>query len=89
MRTILVLAALVSLSTPVLAQTQRLPRTSPAEQQARDLNQSMQGQNRSLNNQQQSQFELNQLRQELRRQETFPPMIAPGPRVCAPGQVVC
>ncbi len=87
MRIIIVLAALAALIAPATAQTQRLPRMSPAEQQVRELNQSMQGQNRSLNTQQQNQFEVNQLRQDLHRQETFTP-IAP-PRICAPGQVVC
>ncbi len=81
------IAAVLAAGVPALAQTQRLPRMSPAEQQVRELNQSLQGQNRSLNSQQQNQFEVNQLRQELQRQETFQP-IAP-PRICAPGQVVC
>jgi hypothetical protein len=91
MRFILVIVAIAGLSVPALAQTQRLPRTSPAEQEVRDINRTLQRQNRSLNYQQQDQFEVNQLRQDLQRQRTFPPIVGPGPlgRICAPGQVVC
>ncbi len=90
MRTVAVVAAILALGTPALAQTQRLPRMSPAEQQVRELNQSMQGQNRSLNTQQQNQFEVNQLRQEFNRQQLFsPPPGAGVGRICAPGQIAC
>ncbi len=90
MRTLIALAAAVSLASPAIAQTQRLPRTSPAEQQARELNQATQNQNRSLNNQQQNQFEVNQLRQELNRQQTVPNLTGSRPGViCAPGQIGC
>lgn len=89
MRIVLVLAAIAGLTVPALAQ-QRLPRVSPSEQQVRDLNQNLQRENRSLNSQQQNQFEVNQLRQELHRQQVFPPIVAPGPgRICAPGQIGC
>lgn len=91
MRFILVIVAIAGVSAPALAQTQRLPRMSPAERQVRDINQALQRQNRSLNAQQRDQFEINQLRQDLRRQQAFPPIVGPGPigRICAPGQVVC
>ena len=88
MRHALVLAMIAATAAPALAQTQRLPRTSPAERQVLDLNQSLQQQNRSLNAQQQSQFEVNQLRQELNRQRALPPITSPG-RICAPGELNC
>jgi predicted PurR-regulated permease PerM len=86
MRIVAIFAAVLALSVPALAQTQRLPRTSPSEREVLELNRSMQGQNRSLNNQQQNQFENNQLRQELNRQQVFPPPGSLG-RICRPGQV--
>lgn len=91
MRFIVIVMAIAGLSAPALAQTELLPRTSPAEQQVRDINQSLQRQNQSLNFQQRDNFEVNQLRQDLQRQRTFPPIVGPGPvgRICAPGQVVC
>ncbi len=72
-----------------LAQT-RLPRVSPAEQQVQEINRALQRQQRSLAVEQQRQFEVNQLRQEL-HQQTFPSMIGSGGvgRVCPPGRVVC
>jgi Tfp pilus assembly protein PilN len=84
MRFIVIVMAIAGLSAPALAQTQLLPRTSPAEQQVRDINQALQRQNRSLNSQQRDDFEVNQLRQELQRQRTVPPIVAPGPagRIC-------
>ena len=83
MRFIVIVMAIAGLSAPALAQTELLPRTSPAEQQVRDINQSLQRQNQSLNFQQRDNFEVNQL-QDLQRQRTFPPIVAPGPagRIC-------
>ncbi|HEV2558903.1 MAG TPA: hypothetical protein VGU45_09775 [Microvirga sp.] len=90
MRALIVIAALAGLAVPAVAQTQRLPRVSPAEQQARELNRATQNQNRSLNAQQQDQFEVNQLRQELNRQRIAPNLTGPRPGViCAPGQIGC
>ena len=71
MRFILVIVTIAGLSAPAIAQAQRLPRTSPAEQQVRDINRSLQRQNRSLNYQQQDQFEVNQLRQDLQGSGLF------------------
>ncbi len=73
-----------------LAQT-RLPRVSPSEQQVQEINRALQRQQRSLAVEQQRQFEVNQLRQELHRQQTFPSMIGSGGvgRVCPSGRVVC
>ena len=47
MRFIVIIMAIAGLSVPALAQTELLPRTSPAEQQVRDINQSLQRQNQS------------------------------------------
>ena len=84
MRFIVIVMAIAGLSAPALAQTELLPRTSPAEQQVRDINQSLQRQNQIQNFQQRDNFEVNQLRQDLQRQRTFPPIVAPGPagRIC-------
>jgi uncharacterized membrane protein (DUF106 family) len=77
-------------SEAALAQT-RLPRVSPSEQQVQEINRALQRQQRSLAVEQQRQFEVNQLRQELRRQQTFPSMTGSGGvgRICPPGRVVC
>jgi hypothetical protein len=72
------------------AQT-RLPRNNPTEQQVREINRSLQFQERRRLDRQQTQFEINQMRQELKRQENF--RLLPGPslgrRICAPGQIRC
>lgn len=60
---ILILAALVAaLAAPALAQTERLPSRSRAERQVDDINRSLQIQERGLRQDQQTQFEINQLR---------------------------
>lgn len=77
---------------PASAQS-RLPRTSPAEQQIDDINRSIERQQRNLGAQQNQQFETNQLRQDLRRQQTSPNITPPAyrqpGRICAPGQIAC
>jgi exonuclease VII large subunit len=80
----------VSVAAPSPAQAQRLPRTSESEQQVDEINRSMQRQQRQMREQQQNQFEFNQLRQDLNRQQNFPAITGRGVgRVCAPGQVAC
>ncbi len=87
----LALAALVASAILSAAEAQsRLPRTSPAERSYTDINRNLQRWERSVAIEQQSQFEVNQLRQELNRQRVFAP--PPGSsirRICAPGQISC
>ena len=75
-------AACLLLNAAASAQS-RLPRTSPSERQVLDINRSLQRHQRDLAFQQQTEFELNQLRQSLHRYQTFPN------RICAPGQIGC
>jgi len=84
MRALVILAVACCFAMPVLAQTR-------AEQQIRDINRSIESQQRNLREQQNNQFEANQLRQDLSRQRNAPdltPPIRPG-RICAPGQLGC
>lgn len=76
---------------PLAAQAQgRLPRTSPSEQSYTEINRDLQRREQVRGAQHQNQFEVNQLRQELNRQELFaPPPGATGIRICAPGQIGC
>lgn len=90
MRTLIVSILLASLAAPTIAQAQRLPRRSPSERQVNEINRSLEAQGRRREYQQQNQFETNQLRQELNRQERFPLMTGPGGvRGCPPGSVGC
>ena len=61
MRALVILAVACCFAMPVLAQTR-------AEQQIRDINRSIESQQRNLREQQSNQFEANQLRQDLSRQ---------------------
>lgn len=88
----LLLSSMVVLSALMAsAQAQsRLPRQNAAEREVEEINRALQRQQRQLGAQQQNQFEINQLRQELNRQRTFPSMTGPGTgRVCAPGEINC
>jgi hypothetical protein len=80
----------IVLNQGVFAQT-RLPRNNPNEQQVREINRSIQSQERRRLDRQQTQVEINQMRQELRRQENFRSLPGPalGRRICAPGQIRC
>ena len=62
-------------------------RTSPSELQVREINRSLQRQQRDLAFQQQTEFELNQLRHSLHRHQTFPSRTFGA--ICAPGQIRC
>ncbi|HEV2602252.1 MAG TPA: hypothetical protein VGU24_01190 [Microvirga sp.] len=89
MKFLILLAALALGAVSAQAQS-RLPRTSPAEQNYNDINRSLQRQERNLRVEQQTQFELNQLRQERDRiQAVTPPPTIGGPRICAPGEIGC
>ena len=82
MRALVILALACSAAAPALGQTR-------AEQQIRDINRSIELQQRDLGQQQNNQFEANQLRQDLSRQRNTPNLqIRPG-RICAPGQINC
>jgi type II secretory pathway pseudopilin PulG len=95
MRAVIVVVALAGLLAPALAtssqaQTQRLPRRSPAEQQVDDINRSLTRKQQRLGSQQQNQIDTNQLRQDINRQRTFPSMTGPGStRICSPGSSTC
>jgi hypothetical protein len=86
-RTIILAGTLgLVLNGAALAQT-RLPRNNPVQRQIDESNRQIQRQQRKLEDQQQTQFEINQLRQSLGREQVFP-----GPshgRICAPGQFGC
>lgn len=79
-----VLAVLLA-AVPVAASAQApsLPETSRAQQQVNDLSRSINGQQRVLQQSQQNQFETNQLRGEIQRQNTVPPI------GCGPGAIRC
>lgn len=94
MRGVMVAAVVVSsvvsgLVLPAAAQT-RLPRTTPAERQVRELNRSIQQEQRALQREQQYQIDSNQLRQRLDRQQN---LINPSPpariRNCPAGSIGC
>ena len=69
------------LSTPALAQVEQLPQPSRAERQAQDLNSAIVRQQQITRENQQTQFEINQLRGEIQRSQDFPRMTGP----CAGG----
>ena len=67
--------------------SERLPTVSRAERQLDDINGSLRTQQQLRRAEQQTQFEVNQLRTQIQRDQTFP---TPGStRVCAPGQLGC
>jgi hypothetical protein len=92
MRAIVVLVTLAALTIPAAAQT-RLPRTSPAESEVGSINRSLRSETRQLNAAQRNQFETNQLRGEIRRQQSTPTLIGPNSPAaiggCGPGAVRC
>ena len=76
------------LAGPALAQVERLPEQSRAERQAEDINRSMQRQQLQTRENQQTQFEINQLRGDIQRSREFPVMTGPGAgRGCPPGSI--
>ncbi|MBL0403137.1 hypothetical protein JKG68_04090 [Microvirga aerilata] len=80
---------LLPLAGPADAQT-RLPRTSPAERQTKEINRRIQQEQRLLNLEQQIQNENNHLRRRIDRQRLFS---NPSPSVrvgrCPPGAIRC
>ena len=84
----LVLAGLMAvLAGPAAAQVERLPLRSRAARQVEDSNRAITRQQQLLRDNQQTQFEINQLRGELQRTQQFPQMISPGTLGCAPGSL--
>ena len=77
----------ILVAVPAAAQVERLPERCRAERQVEDLNRAMMRQQMQTRQNQQTQFEINQLRGELQRSQQFPQMIGPGPTGCAPGSL--
>ncbi len=75
-------AAAILMAAPAGAQVERLPEQSRAERQVEDLNRAMVRQEMQTRQNQQTQFEINQLRGEIQRSQQFPIMTGPG---CARG----
>ena len=89
---VLILAGLAGalLAAPAAAQVERLPEQSRAERQAEDINRAMQRQQLQMRENQQTQFEINQLRNELQQSRQFPIMTGPGAGSgCPPGSIGC
>lgn len=76
-------AAIAAYPLAASAQAPPLPETSRAQQQVNDLSRSINAQQRVLQQSQQNQFEINQLRGEIQRQTTSPPI------GCGAGAIRC
>jgi hypothetical protein len=85
MRTVSIALTLALLTAPALAQVDRLPQQSRSERQVNEINRSLTIQQQDLRQNQQTQFEINQLRGQIQRDTMFPP----AGRICAPGQINC
>ena len=75
------------LATSAVAQVERLPEQSRAERQVEDLNRAMVRQGMQTRQNQQTQFEINQLRGEIQRSQQFP--TGPGYSGCPRGSIGC
>lgn len=84
----LTILAVALAGAPALAQTERLPAASRAERQVNDINRSLQTQQRDLRQNQQSQFEINQLRGEIQRDQQFRSTTGSSPG-CPAGSIGC
>ena len=82
MRALIVAIFITAIAAPALAQPERLPAQSRSEQQIQDINRSLAVQQRELRQEQQTQFEINQLRNQFQQQQSQP--IRPG---CAIGTI--
>jgi hypothetical protein len=81
---------MAALAGPALAQVERLPLQSRAERQVQDINRAMQSQQLQTRQNQQSQFEVNQLRNEIQQSRQAPLMTGPGAGYgCPPGSIGC
>ena len=82
MRAFVIALVLSAAGAPALAQTERLPPMSRSERQVIETNRAIQQQQRDLRQDQQTQFEINQLRNQFQQQQSQP--IRPG---CAIGTI--
>jgi len=89
MRALVLAAVMAALIGPATAQVERLPQPGRAERQVDDSNRAIARQQQLLRENQQTQFEINQLRNELNRSQQFPPMTVPGSVGCMPGSIRC
>ncbi|HEX2724227.1 MAG TPA: hypothetical protein VHN20_00240 [Beijerinckiaceae bacterium] len=89
MRALVLAGLMAALAGPAAAQVERLPQRSRAERQVEDSNRAITRQQQILRDNQQTQFEINQLRGEIQRSQQFPQMIGPGTMGCAPGSIGC
>jgi hypothetical protein len=78
-----------ALAGPAAAQVEPLPQPSRAERQVDDSNRAIVRQQQLLRENQQTQFEVNQLRSQMQRNQQFPPMTGPGTAGCMPGAIRC
>jgi TolA-binding protein len=85
MRLCIIPLALAALAGPALAQVDRVPEQSRSERQVNEINRSLTIQQQDLRQNQQTQFEINQLRGQIQRDS----MVPPAGRICAPGQINC
>ena len=81
MRAFVLALVLSAAAPPAFAQTERLPAMSHSERQVIETNRAIQQQQRDLRQDQQTQFEINQLRNQLQQQSQ---PIRPG---CAIGTI--
>jgi hypothetical protein len=87
MRALILAAVATFLVVPALAQTERLPLRSRSERQVDDINRSMGLHGRELRQDQQTQFEINQLRNQPATGGPARPL--GGSRGCPPTSIGC
>ncbi len=80
-------AAAILMAAPAGAQVERLPEQSRAERQVEDLNRAMVRQQMQTRQSQQTQFEINQLRNQIQRNTIAP--IGGGSISCPAGSIGC
>ena len=85
MRPLVIALVALGAATPALAQTERLPLQSRSERNVQDINRSLARDRQITRENQQTQFEINQLRNEIRR-PSFAPGVSPG---CPVGSIGC
>ena len=93
MRALILAAALAFAAAapgPSLAQTERLPLTNRSEAYINNANRSLALQQQLRSQSQQTQFEINQLRNDIQNVRQFPLMTGPGVNPgCPPGSAGC
>jgi hypothetical protein len=72
MRAVVIALVLSAAAAPALAQTERPPAMSRSERQVIEMNRAIQQQQRDLRQDQQTQFEINQLRNQFQQQQSQP-----------------